>query len=189
MWRVRGACAPNWSSTPGSPAVTNLATTGFVRPANSIKEMFLPQHEKLFAYQGQGRQISIVPIERPDVEQILLAARPCDAAALPVLDHVFNWDFQDSFFRQRRANTTVVTIACREHDHHCFCTSLGLAPDATRGSDVLLVPLDDEHLEARFVTERDGGSWKSGPSNRTAWEQVGPGPELQFELTRVAGHV
>ena len=81
----------------------DLATTGFVRPANSIKAMFLPQHEKLFAYQGQGRQISIVPIERPDVEQILLAARPCDAAALPVLDHVFNWDFQDSFFRQRRA--------------------------------------------------------------------------------------
>ena len=120
MWRARDACALNWSSTPGSPTARNLATTGFVRPANSIKGMFLPQHEKLFAYQGQGRQIAIVPIELPHVEQILLAARPCDAAALPVLDHVFNWDYQDSFFRQRRANTTVVTVACREHDRPLF---------------------------------------------------------------------
>ncbi|MHB0955424.1 MAG: 4Fe-4S dicluster domain-containing protein [Pirellulaceae bacterium] len=163
----------------------DLVTTGFVRPANSIKGMFFPQHERLFTYQGQGRQMTLVPVELPCAEQIVLAARPCDAAALPVLDQVFNWDYQDCFFRQRRENTTVVTIACREHDCHCFCTSLGLAPDATRGSDVLLVNVEDELFEARFVTERGRQLLEEWTVESDRVGQVSPGPEIQFHPTQL----
>lgn len=131
-----------------------LETEGFIRPANSIKEFFLPRHEQLFAYQGQGRHIALVAIEPPRTEQIVLAARPCDAAALPILDHVFNWDYQDPLFPRRRANTTVITLACTDHDDQCFCTSVGLGPAATRGSDVLLVPAGPGAFEVRCVTER-----------------------------------
>lgn len=162
-----------------------LVTSGFVRPANSIKEFLLPRHEKLFAYQGQGRQVSLVTIEASQTEQIILAARPCDAAALPILDHVFGWDYQDPFFRQRRARTTVVTLACTTHDPHCFCTGVGLAPDATRGSDVLLVPLDDHSFEVRFVTER--GRQLIEPLTEES-QQVGtvpPGPDMAFDLSAV----
>ena len=41
---------------------------------------------------------------------------------LPILDHMFNWDFADEFYNRRRELTTIVTLACREHDAHCFCT-------------------------------------------------------------------
>jgi ferredoxin len=56
-----------------------------------------------------------------------------------VLDAVFNWDYRDEFYNRLRAATTVVSLACTSSDSECFCTSVGLGPAATRGSDVLLV--------------------------------------------------
>lgn len=167
MWLARGA---------------DVLTDGFVRPANSIKEFFLPRHEKLFAFQGQGRQVALVPLETPRAERIVLAARPCDAAALPILDHVFNWDYKDPFYRQRRADTTVVTLACTDHDGQCFCTGLGLAPDTTRGSDVLLVPLGDERFEVRFVSERGRQLVEPWTEESDETGQVPPGPAVTIEL-------
>jgi len=58
-------------------------------------------------------------------EQIIIGAHPCDAAALPILDKLFNWDPRDDFFNRRREATTVITVACTAHDEQCFCTSVG----------------------------------------------------------------
>ena len=70
-----------------------LLLDGFIRPANSIKEFVFPRHEKLYGYRFKGKQIELLPVELPTTEQIIIGARPCDAAALPILDRVFNWDF------------------------------------------------------------------------------------------------
>jgi ferredoxin len=158
-----------------------LVTGGFVHPTNSIKPFLFPPHEKLFAYQGQGGRTQLVPFNPSSQQQIILAARPCDAAAIDVLHSVFHQNVPDPFFQQRRAATTVVTLACRQHDDDCFCTSVGLGPDATRGSDALLVPLDDEHFEARCITPRGEQLLESWvvPSERTG--AVPPGPERRFE--------
>ena len=105
-----------------------LTLDGFIRPANSIKEVVFPRHEELYGYRFAGKQIELFPPEPPIKEQIIIGARPCDAAALPTLDRVFNWDTQDEFYNRRRELTTVVTLACREYDAQCFCTSVGLGP-------------------------------------------------------------
>ncbi len=73
----------------------------------------------------------------------MIGAHPCDAAALPILDKVFNWDFRDEAYNRRRDATTVITLACAEHDEECFCTSVGLGPEAERGSDAMLFDLGD----------------------------------------------
>ena len=112
---------------------------GALRPANSIKEFFFPKQETLYQYRIQGRNIELIEPAQEFAEQLIIAARPCDAAALPILDHVFNWDFVDDFYNRRRAATTIVTVACSAADESCFCTSVGLAPDATRGSDAILL--------------------------------------------------
>ncbi len=52
---------------------------------------------------------------------------------------IFNWDSRDPFYNPRRALTKVVTLACQKHDEFCFCTNVGLAPDATKGPDVMSV--------------------------------------------------
>jgi ferredoxin len=131
-----------------------LLLEGFVRPRNSIKEFFFPRHEKLYGYRLQGKLIELVDAEEPKEERLILGARPCDAASLPILDRVFNWDYKDEFYNRRRESTTIVTLACREVDEHCFCTAAGLSPDATAGSDAILFDLGGGEFEVRTVTEK-----------------------------------
>lgn len=76
--------------------------------------------------------------------QVVLGARPCDAAGAEKLDDVMGWDYRDEHWRARRAPTTVVTVACRQVERSCFCGAVGLGPDSTRGADAILVPLDDD---------------------------------------------
>ena len=87
------------------------STFGGVRPANSIKEFFFPKQETLYQYRVHGRNIELIEPAQEFAEQLVIGARPCDAAALPILDHVFNWDFVDDFYNRRRAATTIVTVA------------------------------------------------------------------------------
>ena len=82
------------------------------RPVNSIKEFFFPKHEKLYGYEIEGNDVRLTEVEEAAAAQVVIGGRPCDAAALPILDHVFNWDYKDAQYNARRAATTIVTIAC-----------------------------------------------------------------------------
>ena len=160
-----------------------LLLSGDTRPANSLKEFFFPRHEKLYGYQFKGRQIELTDTEQPSTEQIIVGGRPCDAAALPVLDHLFNWDYRDETFNRRRELTTIVTIACRSFDSHCFCTSVGSSPVDARGSDVLLLAVDAERYEVRFVTEK-GRRLLNGATttaNENATEPAAPPKRFEME--------
>jgi ferredoxin len=88
------------------------------------------------------------------VEQVVLGARPCDARAVAALDHVFNWDFQDALYNRRRELTTIVTLACRSHDAHCFCTTVGSGPADPCGSDAMLFDSGDGQYELQLLTEK-----------------------------------
>ncbi len=162
-----------------------LLLDGFIRPQNSIKEVVFPRHEVLYSYRLEGKKICLGPPEPLSTEQIVVGARPCDAASLPILDHVFNWDYQDAFYNRRRELTTVITLACSQHDRHCFCTSVGLGPDAERGSDVLLLDLGDGSYEVRLVTDK-GRKLLAGqtePSSKVG--QVPSGPEPKFDAKTI----
>lgn len=166
-----------------------LLLDGFVRPANSIKEAVFPRQEKLYGYRVAGNAIELLEPEAASQAQIVVAARPCDAAALPILDHVFHWDFEDELYNRRRANTTVITLACSTHDENCFCTSLGLAPDAQCGSDAMLFDLADGTFEVRCFTEKgrarlDGAT---EPSTRTG--AITSGPEKKFDPLQVRAFI
>ena len=154
-------------------------------PVNSIKEFFLPKHEKLYGYKIEGNDVKLTEIAEPLMGQVIIGARPCDAAALPILDHVFNWDYKDSQYNARRAATTIVTIACTWHDDACFCTSVGLAPDAERGSDAVLVPFDDGNFEVRCVTEKGAALFagRTIASDRSATPHKGP--EKKFDAAKI----
>jgi ferredoxin len=163
----------------------SLVLSGFIRPANSIKQFLLPRHESLFSYQTKGRRVELAPAAAPAGPQVILAARPCDAAALPVLDHVFGWDVADGPYFQRRQSTTVITLACQEHDEHCFCTSVGMGPDNQRGSDAMLLRVDDEHLEVRICTDKGRESLAEWTITSERSAELGPPPERSFSIDAV----
>jgi ferredoxin len=151
-------------------------------PVNSIKEFFFPRHEVLYEYERDGKKVTLRDVEPFDDRQVIFGARPCDAAALPVLDHIFAWDFDDRFFQSRRENTTVVVLACRESDQHCFCTSVGFAPDSTEGADAMLLDVGDGEFELRTFSEKGEALFekaKTEESEKTG--KTAEPPEKRFD--------
>lgn len=156
------------------------------RPANSIKEFFFPRHEPIFLYRLEGKEIALSEVISEEREQIVIAAKPCDAAALPILDHVFNWDFEDGFYTARRARTTVISLACAAHDDACFCTSVGSGPTEESGSDAMLFDLGDGQFEVRAITEKGRTLF---PDRAATVRERSVGPALKFDPARVARYL
>ena len=131
------------------PAQLDLSTI----PKNSIKEFLFPKSEKILEYEYTGNDVVIDDVDPDAGPAVIFCARPCDAASLPVVEPLWNWDYKDKFFNERRAQTLVVTYACRTApDDACFCVSVGLSPSSDQGSDVLLYPVDDTRVAVRLVS-------------------------------------
>jgi ferredoxin len=123
------------------------------KPAMSLKEFFFPGREVLVTYHLGTSGVTLTEPPADDTARVIFATRPCDAAALPILDQVFNWDYVDSTYVERRQNTAILSMACDEPCETCFCVSLGGSPAGTEGSDLLLTPLGSAY-HVQVITER-----------------------------------
>jgi len=124
-------------------------------PRRSLKEFFLPPTEPLFAWRtGAGGRVELLEAPLPADPAVVIGARPCDAAGIEALDKVMGWDYRDEPWFARREATTIVSLACAGFDRSCMCTSVGLAPDTTKGSDLLLVPIGGGAFRAEVVTAK-----------------------------------
>jgi hypothetical protein len=115
-------------------------------PVLSLKGYFLPEHEALYCWRQRGTEIEIEPVPTVFAPRVVLAAKPCDSAALEIVDKVMNWDYEDELWNGRRQATTIINLACPCVDESCFCTAVDLAPDSTKGADALLTPVDGGYL-------------------------------------------
>jgi ferredoxin len=127
-------------------------TDAFFEYANTLKspkEIFLPQSEVLFTYSHEQVD-GAANIEAPpgeDRPRLVIGIRPCDAKAICLFDRVFSGEkYEDSYYRNRRANTAVVAIGCAKPRSTCFCTSVGGGPFSAEGSDLLLVDIGDDYV-------------------------------------------
>ncbi len=160
-------------------------------PRRSVKEAFFPVCEDLLEYRKQGQQISLDNIT-PDrfPETVLIGVRPCDAAAIPVLDAVFSWDYQDQFFLERRKKTTIIGLACTIADDACFCSAVGLAPNDPKGADLMLTPLQGGGFLVASQSEKGAAfltTWKdrfSEPDGTATQPLAQPEPK-PLDLKRI----
>jgi formate hydrogenlyase subunit 6/NADH:ubiquinone oxidoreductase subunit I len=124
-------------------------------PRRSAKETFFPVCESILSYEKREGKMTVRDVDLSRLpESVLIAARPCDAAAPGILDAVFSWDYHDEFFLERRRRTTIIGLACTTADDACFCTAVGLSPEATQGSDLFLTPLAGGGYASAVVTEK-----------------------------------
>ncbi|MDR0520896.1 MAG: 4Fe-4S dicluster domain-containing protein [Planctomycetaceae bacterium] len=156
-----------------------------IMPFNSIKQFLFPQSEPICSYRCEGKDLIVSDAEPFVQEQVVFGVRPCDAASLPILDKVFAWDFQDRFYQQRRAKTTVVTLACKEADKNCFCTSVGLAPDTQAGADAMLLQIDAETFEVRTFTEKGAALFQGQTAESEKTGKTAEPPKTKFDAKRV----
>ncbi|MCL2004562.1 MAG: 4Fe-4S dicluster domain-containing protein [Planctomycetaceae bacterium] len=160
-----------------------------IKPSNSVKEFVFPRSETICSYRHEGKNLIVTDAEPITQEQIIFGVRPCDAACLPILDEIFAWDFQDRFYQKRRELTTIVSLACAEADKHCFCTSVGLAPDAAAGADAMLLQIDDDSFEVRIFTEKGADVFRGQTEESGKTGNAAEPPTVKFDAERVAKHL
>ncbi len=128
-----------------------------ILPTKSVKEFFLAENETIMRYKnGLKGDVEIMDIEPATFAPptVIFGARPCDAAAAPIVNGVMTWDYDDNFFLERRRNNVVIAVACVEADNACFCTSVDVMPDGTSGVDILLRPTSAETgAEQEYIVE------------------------------------
>ncbi|MCU0723160.1 MAG: 4Fe-4S dicluster domain-containing protein [Planctomycetes bacterium] len=119
----------------------------------SPKGILLPACETLCRYDAGGMREETPP----EGKTVLFGVRPCDARALALLDRVFGESatsgFEDPYYLRRRADTTVVALACTDPRPTCFCTSVEGAPASAEGADALAFDLGGRLL-LEGITEK-----------------------------------
>lgn len=99
------------------------------------KDIFFPQSEDLYAFKKlEGKTV----VETPSLtnKQVLFGVRACDATSFAMMDDVFlTKGFVDTYYRDKRDNTVIITISCSQMLPSCFCTSMGISQNG-EGADL-----------------------------------------------------
>ena len=105
-------------------------TYDYVNSGRSLKDFYFPQSENIVDFKVDGKNIEIVPSVEEDLDEkyVVFGVRACDAASTKILDRVFLTDPVDSFYKTRRENGIIVSLACTRPAETCFCTAFGIDP-------------------------------------------------------------
>jgi sulfhydrogenase subunit beta (sulfur reductase) len=137
-----------------NPAFSDV-TFDHIRSTLSVKNVVFPKVENLFFYTNNQTETSIAEVDLNKIQDVVLwGAHPCDNAAFDTLRSIFCWDITDEFFAKRLEKLVVIGLSCHLSDEYCFCTSVGLAPNSTKGSDILLSRTKNGDYHAEILTEK-----------------------------------
>ncbi|GAA1825039.1 4Fe-4S dicluster domain-containing protein [Luedemannella flava] len=109
----------------------------------SWKNVLHPARVRMWsADRATGEVVAGETGERP--RYALLGVRPCDLAAIGVLDRVLaGGAHRDPAYDRRRDGTFVIAVECTEPGATCFCAGMGCGPGADAGFDLALTELVD----------------------------------------------
>ncbi len=97
-----------------------------LKTVKSAKEVFFPQSETLYTVTKEDKKIRITQEELMSEEFVLFGVKGCDVKGVEVLDKVFLSEPVDSFYKARRDNGVIVSLACGEPEESCFCKAFGI---------------------------------------------------------------
>lgn len=156
-----------------------------VLTVNTLKDVLLPRNEKIAAL--DLTKMDLRPSEDAESPILVFGSRPCDAAALRIMDAILVGPVHDQRYQKRRERTVIATLACASSDDACFCTSMGYGPHDPTGSDVLVVPVGGEfavrHVSAAGKAFLDQvGLRADGAVDASAAAQEGAVPEIKRKV-------
>jgi len=119
----------------------------------SWKSTLHPARERLLTVHQdeQGFRAEAEPL--PDVRYAFIGVRPCDLAAMGILDGVLaRGSDPDPRYTNRRDGVLIVAVNCTEPGATCFCVSMGGCPRASAGYDLAMTERIDD-TGHRFLVE------------------------------------
>ena len=109
------------------------------------KRVIFPQTEILFVL-DKSNAVKEPKGRVGQKQQIVFGVRPCDARGFHLLDPVFEKEYPDPYYLQKRQSTILVGIQCLEPYPNCFCTSVGGNPSSSEGLDILITDLGEQYF-------------------------------------------
>lgn len=125
----------------------------YIQTAFSAKSSVFPKCEELFSFEKSNGDTILKNPAPPSNETIVFGIRPCDGVAFDYLTTFFLKETPDYHFKQRYDKTILIGVSCNLADEFCFCSSLGISPGDTRGSDILLTKTNDDYF-VEIITEK-----------------------------------
>jgi ferredoxin len=90
---------------------------------------------------------------------LLYGTPPCDTASFAVLDSALLKDMPEPAYSRKRGAFGVIGMACGRAGRWCLCTSVGLSPRSTKGSDLMVFP-DGPDVYVLRASDRLDYVWK-----------------------------
>jgi len=115
----------------------------YIQTTFSAKSVVFPKVEELLSYTKTANGIEMKDSLAQIPEIVVWGLRPCDSSAFNYLTEFFLKENPDVYFATRKERTTLIAFSCPKADESCFCTSVGLNPGSTLGSDMLLTKMGD----------------------------------------------
>src|SRR5437773_9344693 len=115
---------------------SDSAAFGHSAGPQSWKSVLHPARARLWSADlTAGAAVVTEPTEQ--YRYALLGVRPCDLAAIGILDRVLaGGRYVDPTYSARRDGNPVIAVECTEPGATCFCTSMGTGPGADAGFDL-----------------------------------------------------
>ena len=143
-----------------------------VGPA-SWKAEFFKADETVWRATRRDGGVTIEVPRRAEGPVAIVGARPCELAALDVLDTVLSGGaVPDDAYSARRQGAVVIAVECGRPSGTCFCTSMGTGPAASAGFDLSLTELLEgvQRFYVRVGTETGAELLEAVP-NRPATDE------------------
>ena len=118
----------------------------------SAKDFFFPQTENMMEFKVEGKTIEVIDTRSETEDFVVFGVRACDARSFTILDKVFLADPVDTFYANRRAHGTIVTLACTRPTETCFCSAFDIDPANPEGDVAAWMTETDLYLKA--LTEK-----------------------------------
>jgi ferredoxin len=111
---------------------------------HSVKSEVFPPRSTVWRAEVGEDTVTVVDTADDAPPTAVVGARPCELAALAVLDRVLGAGAgSDPVYPERRSATFLVAAECGSPSGTCFCTSMGTGPTAGDGFDLALTELVD----------------------------------------------
>jgi sulfhydrogenase subunit beta (sulfur reductase) len=120
----------------------NAITYNKPKPVTPLKTFFLPVKENVTTERKK---------EKP---RIIIGTPNCDIEALAILDEFYlDKDYEDSFYRERRESTIIISSDCFDVQEHCHCTSYNIKPYSSGKADLAIIRRN-ELIFLRVISEK-----------------------------------
>jgi sulfhydrogenase subunit beta (sulfur reductase) len=117
----------------------------------SWKQEFFPSSQLLWRGEVAGDTVVFKAPEPPSSPLAVVGARPCDVAAIAIVDRVLkDGSHRDPRYGDRRDSVFIAVVECASPADTCFCASMHSGPGIEEGFDLALTELNDEKGH-RFV--------------------------------------